>query len=139
MHARKHYLIHKKFQVDFIIKVLLAMLTPVVVCTLFFLSYLIFRADPSVKLDFAPGVLDFLPTILLRLVPVCFAAIVFSVFFSHRIAGPVKKMSRVMSRMADGEPTAAIKLRKNDYFHNMAIKINKLSEHVRTNYSESGN
>ncbi|MBU1881780.1 hypothetical protein KKA08_07065, partial [bacterium] len=106
MYARKQYFIHKKFQVDFIVKVLLAMLAPVTLCTLFFFAYLAFLADPAARLSIAPGVLEFLPSILIRLLPVCFAAVVFSMFFSHRIAGPVKKMRTVVAMMAAGEPTA---------------------------------
>ena len=117
MNYRKRYVIHKRFQFDFTIKILAVVFAPVLTCTLFFLLYLHLSgwmngitASPFVNSGF---ILSF----LLRALPVIFVIFIFSIFFSHRIAGPVIRMQKACEQLADGESVPRITLRKRDYFH----------------------
>jgi hypothetical protein len=49
-----------------------------------------------------------------------------SIRFSHRIAGPVKRIGNDMRRLADGEPVFPVKLRANDFCHELAENFNLL-------------
>ena len=51
-----------------------------------------------------------------------------SIRFSHRIAGPVKRLGNDFKRLVDGEAVHPIKLRKNDFCHELAENFNRLIE-----------
>lgn len=128
MNLRKGYLVHRKFQLDFTMKVLLAVFLPVFICTIFVSLYLIFGG-------WLPGAYlhpllnpSFWSAFLLRAVMVAFAVIVFSILFSHRIAGPMKRIQAVCRERDSGQKFSPIILRKKDYFHRLAQKLNLLME-----------
>jgi hypothetical protein len=128
MNLRKRYLVHRKFQLDFTLKVLLAVFAPVFICTIFVSLYLIIGGWlPGAHLQHLlnPG---FWFAFLLRALPVAFAVIVFTILFSHRIAGPVKRMQAACRERDRGQKPSPIILRKKDYFHRLAQKLNLLME-----------
>jgi hypothetical protein len=127
MNTRKRYLIHKKFQSDFTLKVLTAILFPMVVCTLFIVIYLKTTGWMSGTLPEGGLESTFWFSILLRAVPVAFVILVFSVLFSHRIAGPVRRMQNAFEGLAQGVAIKDLRLRKKDFFHNIANKLNGLN------------
>ena len=49
----------------------------------------------------------------------------FSVFFSHKMAGPVKRIKNTLEAYAKHAPVHPIKLRKGDFFQDLAGLINK--------------
>ena len=128
MNIRKRYLVHRKFQADFSLKILIAVLCPTLVGSLFVISYLKmsgWMGGISLQNLLVEG---FIPSFALRVLPVVFAVVIFSVYFSHRIAGPVKRLQQACYSLAKGYPVKQIKLRKRDYFHDMANKLNILKE-----------
>ncbi len=50
----------------------------------------------------------------------------FGLRLSHRIAGPIFKINSTLDKMIETNTFHEIKLRKNDYFHETAEKINHL-------------
>ncbi len=128
MHLRRHYFIHRRFQKDFALKVLLAVFVPIGVCTVFFLVYIsIWEAGAR---SFGLHLLrrEVLQAILARALLVGFAVVVFSILFSHRIAGPLKRLQRACADYATGEPIPSVSLRRRDYFKPLAVKLNRLME-----------
>ncbi|MDF3819659.1 hypothetical protein P3G55_07100 [Leptospira sp. 96542] len=51
---------------------------------------------------------------------------VFSVFKSHKMAGPVFSIKRSLQRMAAGEPIEKIRIRKGDEFQELVQVLNEL-------------
>ena len=51
-----------------------------------------------------------------------------SIRFSHRIAGPIKRVANDLGRLADGEKVFPVKLRKNDFCHDLADNFNRLRQ-----------
>lgn len=51
---------------------------------------------------------------------------------SHRIAGPLVRLRREMSRLADGEPVQPLAFRNEDYWHELADEFNRIAELQRT-------
>lgn len=54
-----------------------------------------------------------------------FISLLTSLYFSHRIAGPLYHMKRVLKSKIEGKDTGPIHIRKNDYFFELAEMINK--------------
>ena len=51
---------------------------------------------------------------------------VYSLFFSHKMAGPVYRMRISLDRMLTGDYDFKIRVRKNDFFRNIVEKIELL-------------
>lgn len=69
-------------------------------------------------------------TLLLAVVEVLLIAGVWwgSLMASHKIAGPVYVIVRQMEKLADGDLTARVRLRKKDVFQDEAVTINNCIE-----------
>jgi hypothetical protein len=128
MNVRKNYLIHRRFQWDFVFKVSLAIFGPAFVCCLLLLIYLQFFGKSSANAPLAPFYLQIWWGFFLRLLPLAAAAVVFAILFSHRVAGPIKRLQIACQNMAGNTLPARVTLRKLDYFHEFAAKLNRLSE-----------
>jgi hypothetical protein len=50
---------------------------------------------------------------------------IFSLFFSHKMAGPIYKIKKILTEYTNNEKVEAITLRKGDFFHDLAHLINK--------------
>ena len=50
----------------------------------------------------------------------------FSVFFLHRVAGPVYRIGQVLKRMGSGEIPGEVQLRKRDFFKETAEELNRV-------------
>lgn len=53
---------------------------------------------------------------------------IFTIFNSHRMAGPIHNIKRSINRLLEGEEIDKIKLRKRDEFKDLAEALNKLIE-----------
>lgn len=62
-----------------------------------------------------------------------------SLLSSHKIAGPVYVIVRQMEKLAEGDLTARVKLRKNDMFRFEAVAINQCIEELQAHLSEVKN
>ena len=51
-----------------------------------------------------------------------------SIRFTHRIAGPIHRINRQVKQLADRESVQPIKLRKNDFCHELANDLNRVAE-----------
>jgi hypothetical protein len=49
----------------------------------------------------------------------------FSIFFSHKMAGPIKRIKNTLEAHNNHKPVNMIKLRKGDFFQDLAELINK--------------
>lgn len=50
---------------------------------------------------------------------------------SHKIAGPLERLSVEMTRLADGEDVEPLRFRDGDYWPELAEKFNELAEQVK--------
>lgn len=60
----------------------------------------------------------------------------FSLFYSHRIAGPIFRLEQSIELLLGGEMNFVISLRKNDEFRYLADKMNALVDYMRRNIGE---
>jgi two-component system sensor histidine kinase ResE len=56
----------------------------------------------------------------------------YGVRLSHRIAGPMVQIKRVLERAAKGEYKSRIQLRSNDYLHEIGDELNRLLEELES-------
>lgn len=66
-----------------------------------------------------------LPTVLLSLIVNLTLSILFALFYSRRLAGPVHKLRLAIERLTKGEKVQTpFRLRKQDEFHDLATTFN---------------
>jgi len=54
------------------------------------------------------------------------AILIFGLFLTNRIAGPMYRLKVRMEELADGKSFEELEIRKNDYFSELVIPYNKL-------------
>ena len=59
-------------------------------------------------------------------IPSVFAILIVSVFFSHKIAGPIFVFQRTIRCLSRGENPAKVRLRKGDMLSDLACDLNRL-------------
>jgi signal transduction histidine kinase len=72
------------------------------------------------------------------LILVIFQIVLLTVFFSHKIAGPVYRFERVCNNMIEGNYTDVIKLRKGDEMQNLASLLNEVVKTSRERIQQLG-
>lgn len=123
----RNYLINKKMQLGLTLRFL--------VLTILFTLFIEFEVYISVW----PVITGYIPKdlmghvtnqILFRFlcffVPVILVIAMFTIIFSHRIAGPIYNIERKLDGLIRGEDVGLIRLRKGDELKELAEKINKL-------------
>lgn len=50
---------------------------------------------------------------------------IFSILFSHKMAGPIRRIKNTLHDYAEGKPIVPIKLRAGDFFKDLAELVNK--------------
>ncbi len=65
-----------------------------------------------------------------------FLVLVFGLFYSHRIAGPLFNLKRTMRRVGEGNLKATMKIRKNDEFHDVEESFNQMVEAFHRRWSD---
>ncbi|MBL6989532.1 MAG: hypothetical protein ISR65_07125 [Bacteriovoracaceae bacterium] len=68
-----------------------------------------------------------------------FLIFIISIFFSHKLAGPIYKMKKILKNVRNNEGDQIVYLRKGDYFTDLASEINEtlntFTNHETTKYS----
>ena len=76
--------------------------------------------------------------IILFLWEIGFLGLVFiiSIFFSHKVAGPLHKMSLYFADIRKGKGREHLNLRKGDYFQEFGVDINKTFDYIYEEYQK---
>lgn len=139
-YKRRVYLINPTFQLKF----------SFLICLLLFLSSLIYplaiydlinQIVTSIAPKFPDAALRLsekrnLLIGILALWQLGFTALVFiiCIFFSHKIAGPLFKLTKFLQNMRNGNQAERLFFRNGDYFHEVADEFNKTFETIQENY-----
>ncbi len=145
-YKRKTVYIKQDFQFKFILKFCLLLVVGVVISTgLLFLfsqgtltssfenSRLVIKNTSSAIL---PAVLI---TNLITLGIICVAAVVVTLFISHRIAGPMFRFEKDLKKIQSGDLCTQINLRQKDQFSEMALALNNMSKGIHSKVSKIDN
>lgn len=141
-HKRKKYFINTKFQIRFILKFCFLLLLGVIISTglLFLFSQdTLTSTFENSKLRIQSTGLAILPSVILTnlitLTLIAIAAVIVTVFISHRIAGPLFRFEKEFKEIGQGDLTKKVVLRKNDQVSAMADSINEMVSELHAKLS----
>lgn len=128
----KNYFIDKRFQTKYLMLTILLLLTYTLIFTsiLFFPSILTLYLDSSLteKTEAARTFLVLHNTVWPTTGVVIFILGIFSIFLTHKIAGPIYRLKHALTELIGGNFGTKIRLRKWDDFQELAEQVNILSE-----------
>ena len=139
MTQRKNYFIAKGMQSKFAGTILLLafLITVITACNIYVLGSFFMQTQASIgENQTAEGMMRHFVTqlwprlLLLVLVNVIIVFIV-SIMYSHQIAGPAYKLEKSIQRIASGDLTFEVTLRKNDNLKELAASINGMLSKFR--------
>lgn len=142
---RKIFLINPKFQIRF----------SVIMCSIVFLTSLfypitifeiivkVFDQSKLVSPETINELVQYKQALILILIlfQLGFTVLTFTIciFISHRIAGPIYKMSMFLTSISRGENRGKLNLRKHDYFKEFADDYNDAMESFQKSYKDDLN
>lgn len=132
-HKRSRIFIKKEFQTGFILKFCLIFLVGIILST----ALLFVLSQDTLTSSYAESGLEIrntgnaiLPAVILTnlitLGLITLAAVAVLLYISHRIAGPMFRFEKDIARVAGGDLTVSVNLRKKDQFHGMALALNRM-------------
>jgi len=135
-YKRKKYFIKSGLQTRYLKVIILAVALPTFLfafCLYYLMFYLMeeqLGIPESIAYNLGP-VLTKINIILLLGLPVIIIAILWwGLFISHRIAGPVYRLEKDLDKIAKGDFSLRIKLRKKDELSSIAAGINKVLDKI---------
>jgi methyl-accepting chemotaxis protein len=124
---RRRLVVNKGFQLSF---VLVTVLITVIICNLL-LAYGFVFYEPLLNSEFDYSHAFGIASIELIVIALAFAQ---SVITSKNLAGPTQGTLRVAQALGEGDLTARVAIRKNEYFRDVILSINqsldRLEQHV---------
>lgn len=132
-YKRRIYFIDKKFQTKFILKfcALVAIGGLLTIGIIYFLamqsttvSILNSRVAVRTTADFILPILA--QTVVIVVVIIGMAAIMITLFFSHKIAGPLYRFKKVMEALEKGDFSSGFKIRRLDQLQDLADAFNRM-------------
>jgi len=147
---RRRYVVEGNFQTRFMLRFMLViigstLLSTITILGLFYFKYqvhgihlkelmiVIGNNKKATPVSFFEMVLA--PLIISNLFILCIV-IPISLFYSHRIAGPIYRFQKSLDMLISGETNFMIVLRKKDEFKYLADKMNALIDYLRRNINE---
>lgn len=133
-YQRKNYFIKQEFQFKFIIKFCLILISGIILST--GLVFLFSQETLTSSFDNSRLVVEntgyaIMPTLiftnLITLGIITLAAIIVTLFVSHRIAGPMFRFEQDIKKIAKGNLLIRINLRQKDQFSEMADAFNDMA------------
>ena len=135
---RSNYFIDKRFQSDFIFKFCILVITGSFISGL--IIYLMSKSTLTTAFDNSrltiKSTADFiLPAVLLAstivIVLIGLATVWVTIFTSHRIAGPLYRMTKDIEEVAGGNLKTRFSLRNHDELKRLAVSFDKMTESLR--------
>jgi methyl-accepting chemotaxis protein len=150
MHRRRHFIVEGSFQTRLILRFVLVvvgatLLSTAAILGLFYFKYefkganfenIVIIVTDRGETDVS-GLFQIVltPLIAANLFVLCII-VPFSLFYSHKIAGPIYRLEQSLDLLINGDMDFIITLRKNDEFKYLADKMNALIDYMRRNVGE---
>lgn len=139
MSQRKNYFIAKGMQSKFAgtILLLVFLITVITACNIYVLGSFFLNTKTTlsegqtVESMMKLFVMDLWPRLLLLVLVNVIIVFIVSIMYSHQIAGPAYKLEKSIQRIANGDLTFEIHLRKNDNLKELASAINQMLGNFR--------
>ncbi len=139
MTQRKNYFIAKGMQSKFAgtILLLVFLITVITACNIYVLGSFFLSTQTSLNEGqtaesmMRTFVMELWPRLLLLVLVNVIIIFIVSIMYSHQIAGPAYKLEKSIQRIAGGDLTFEIHLRKNDNLKELATAINSMLSRFR--------
>jgi len=136
---RKNYFIAKGMQSKFAgtILLLVFLITIITACNIYVLGSFFMQTRATLNENQTTEglmqlfIMDLWPRLLLLVLVNVIIVFIVSIMYSHQIAGPAYKLEKSIQRIARGDLTFEIHLRKNDNFKEVAAAINQMLSRFR--------
>jgi len=140
-YERKILLVNPKFQFSFMKHSML--MTAIVLITFYlFKIYIFWEIKDTAFATGIPHNHDFISLIddrsfvvdmsfLILAVNIVLFMLGWSLWVSHRVAGPIHRIRNEIKKIIDGQPLQRIGIRDHDYFHDLKDSVNLLIEYFR--------
>ncbi|HUK55513.1 MAG TPA: hypothetical protein VLY20_02510 [Nitrospiria bacterium] len=144
---RTHFLIDRTFQIKWMLKIFLltAAVSLIIGWTIFYavwdatttqlkglVAQAVLKQDQVIPIS--STIKSSIATALLaRGFILIFIVAVFSIFLTHRVAGPIYKIKKTIRLVRDGRSSERVVLRKHDEFKDLGQEINTLIEFLQQN------
>ena len=134
---RRTYYIEKKFQTKYILLTILLLLTYtfafiIVIFSPYILTLYFDFYSLSAKAEAARTLLLLHTKVWPGIAGIILLFGVLSIFFTHKIAGPLYRLKKNISEITNGNLDVKVTLRKGDDLKDLAEHVNKLAEELRT-------
>ena len=127
---RKHLFVDAKVQGALLTRVVLywALFT-LAIAIVVSLPQLLAAGETDWALRSQRGLLAFAPSLIAALVllPIL---VIDAIRFSHGFAGPMRRLKTVAQRLAEGHWEGPVHFRKGDYWHDLAVQINRVGDEL---------
>ncbi|MFH1776958.1 MAG: methyl-accepting chemotaxis protein [Candidatus Omnitrophota bacterium] len=133
---RRQYLIMKRLQVRYMLLVLMSIVivSAIIVWTVYFTHWALLTSDVTTqetKLTLSMIFQKINGLLLIQLPIMLMIVCLFSIYISHRIAGPVFRLTRSAHEVAGGNLGINIRLRRSDELKDLAGAFNIMIENIR--------
>ncbi len=130
---RKQYIVSKKFQLKYAGTILLLMFVTAGFCAYaIYYTTMISMGEKLANVYPQGQLVDIVNSvnlkILVSMLIVSPLILALGIFLSHKIAGPVYRIEKTIGKMAQGDFSDRITLRKGDEMKSLADSINKLAD-----------
>lgn len=140
---RRNYLINRDFQFRYIgcMIIGIVVMAMIVSFTVYYTTWARIMDEfydvARIASRFAPLFDSVNQTLLIILLMFLVLAAVFSIFISHKIAGPIYRFEKTLQAIAGGDLTMRVGLRKRDEFKHLADTMNQMVSELRNSFSSN--
>ncbi len=138
---RRNYLINREFQFRYIGRMIIGIIVMAMIVsfTVYYTTWARIMDEfynvARIASRFAPLFNSINQTLLVILLVFLVLVVIFSVFISHRIAGPIYRFEKTLQAIAGGDMTMRVGLRKRDEFKPLADTMNEMVGELRNSLS----
>ncbi len=140
---RRNYLINREFQFRYIGRMIIGIIVMAMIVsfTVYYTTWARIMDEfynvARIASRFAPLFNSINQTLLVILLVFLVLVVIFSVFISHRIAGPIYRFEKTLQAIAGGDMTMRVDLRKRDEFKQLADAMNEMVGELRNSLSSN--
>lgn len=139
-YKRKQYLVDRGYQLRFVTRVFMVVLTVAVVSSLISTALLwtnMYRPDLESQTPLIASLIAVATTLLIELLLAIPVVFFLGIRQSHRIVGPMNRLKRTLEAIGTGDFSQRITLRQGDALEDLAKSINQMAEGLGQRFPRS--
>ena len=138
-YQRKQYLVDRGYQIRFVTRIFMVVLTVAVVSSLiatYVLYQNMYRPDLPQQ-NLITSLIAIAITLLIELLLAIPVVFILGIRQSHRIVGPMNRLKRTIEAIGSGDFSQRIMLRQGDALEDLAKSINQMAESLQRRFPQA--